>query len=405
MSDRRSADGQASPPDSGVIEAIYGAAIDARNWPDVLARMATLLGAGCGVLAQIRQGRHVRPRILAAYGTQPACLARLVARYRGSPLAERVARAPEGVAVAETRQAHAAFRRSKTYAEVWAPAQLGLTLLCRLQSLADGLPVIGFARATGQPPFDAASISLLGEWLPHLRMALMLRDLSRQVSSDRAGLALALDHFNLAALLLDQDARVLARNRRADDLLADMGALRLDGGRLVVRRRDDAAALRAAVEQAAVAARNGHEIAPPLLHMRNRSGVVLQSILLLPAVPAPMAAAGMSPVGTLPVGLPMAAGEAVVLAFVSFGCPAPLSLSLVMREFGLTMAEARVAAELAAGQTPTSIAARFGLAEATVRVQIKNALAKSNTHSQAQLIGRLLQGLPQLRHLPVRETS
>ena len=387
---------RAPAAEPGIIEALYGAAIDARNWQPVLGRMAALLGASVGVLAQIREGQHGRPTILADCGTQPACLGRLLARYRASPLADRVARAPEGVAVAETRQAHAAFRRSKVHADFWAPAHLGLTLIGRVEKLAGGVPVIGFARAAGAPPFAADAVRLLDEWLPHLRMALMLRDMSRQVSSDRAGLALALDHLDLAVLLLDESGRVLARNRRVDALLAEMGALRIDAGRLVVRRRDDAALLRAAVSAAAVAARGGQAILPPLLQMRNRSGAVLQSILLLPAV-APGTIRGEMSAGA--PHDPLAAGEAAVLAFVSFGSPTPLSLPLVMRDLGLTMAEARVAAELAAGQTPTSIAARFGLAEATVRVQLKHALAKSDTHSQAQLVGRLLRGLAQLRGL------
>jgi len=228
-----------------------------------------------------------------------------------------------------------------------------------------------------------------------------LRDMSRQVSSDRAGLAMALDHFDLAVFLLDEEGRVLARDRRVDALLAEMGALRMEAGRLVVRRRDDAAVLRAAILAAALAARSGQAIPPPLLQLRNRSGMALQSILLLPGVAAGAAHAERAPA---PHDLP-AMGEAAVLAFVSFGSPTPLSLSLVMRDLGLTMAEARVAAELAAGQTPTSIAARFGIAEATVRVQLKHALAKSDTHSQAQLVGRVLHGLAQIHQLDMPESS
>jgi DNA-binding CsgD family transcriptional regulator len=53
--------------------------------------------------------------------------------------------------------------------------------------------------------------------------------------------------------------------------------------------------------------------------------------------------------------------------------------------FGLSAAEARAAAGIAAGQNPAAIAAARGVSIETVRAQLKLAMAKMGVHTQAQL--------------------
>ena len=58
--------------------------------------------------------------------------------------------------------------------------------------------------------------------------------------------------------------------------------------------------------------------------------------------------------------------------------------------FGFTPAEARVAAEFAAGHDPATIAERLGLSRNTVREQIMRVRAKTDTHRQGELIALVL---------------
>lgn len=62
---------------------------------------------------------------------------------------------------------------------------------------------------------------------------------------------------------------------------------------------------------------------------------------------------------------------------------------VLRRIWGLTAAEARVAASLAAGLSPAEIAVRHGVSEATVRTQMRTIFEKTGTHRQGELI-RLL---------------
>lgn len=363
---------------ASLISPIYETALDPALWDRTLHRVARSLGAAHGVLAQLPAQRRGRPLVIAAVGTQSQCLTRLVGAYRNSPLAERVGRIAVGEAQAETRQAHAAFRRGAFHAEIWAPAGLGFMLIGRPVPLPSGAVLIGFARRADDPPFDALATSRLAALLPHLHLALKLRDHARQTHEDRAGLAAALDHVGLAVLLLDAEGRVRAQNRPARALLAQPGALRMEGGRLTVRRREEAAVLRATLQQAAAAAQAGRPISPPLLHLQARSGARLLSLLLVPAQLAPGA-------------------EGLLLCFISGGAQPALSPALVGRVLGLTPAEARLAAALAAGETLAGYAQVAGIAESTARVQARQVLAKTATHSQTQLVVLLLRGLAQLR--------
>jgi DNA-binding CsgD family transcriptional regulator len=57
--------------------------------------------------------------------------------------------------------------------------------------------------------------------------------------------------------------------------------------------------------------------------------------------------------------------------------------------FGLTAAEARLAAALAEGETITGAAARFGVSVGTLRTQLKSIFAKVGVNRQQDLILRL----------------
>ena len=66
--------------------------------------------------------------------------------------------------------------------------------------------------------------------------------------------------------------------------------------------------------------------------------------------------------------------------------------------FGLTRAEARVAAGLLDGQSPNQIAAALGVSVHTVRSQVRAILGKSGTSSQLQFVSLAFRTLGRLLH-------
>ena len=66
------------------------------------------------------------------------------------------------------------------------------------------------------------------------------------------------------------------------------------------------------------------------------------------------------------------------------------SEEIIAQAFGLTQAEARLAARLATGQSLERIATELGISEGTVRNQLKAVFQKTETHRQGELIALLL---------------
>lgn len=69
-----------------------------------------------------------------------------------------------------------------------------------------------------------------------------------------------------------------------------------------------------------------------------------------------------------------------------------LNPELISKVHGLTPTEAALAAALAEGETPASIAHERGCSEQTVRTHIKRILEKTETSRQVDLVRLLLSG-------------
>jgi DNA-binding CsgD family transcriptional regulator len=62
------------------------------------------------------------------------------------------------------------------------------------------------------------------------------------------------------------------------------------------------------------------------------------------------------------------------------------SIAVLRQAYGLSPAEARLAAEIGKGRDLKEIAAGHGVSEGTVRAQLKAIFAKTDTHRQAELV-------------------
>jgi DNA-binding CsgD family transcriptional regulator len=78
-----------------------------------------------------------------------------------------------------------------------------------------------------------------------------------------------------------------------------------------------------------------------------------------------------------------------VLALTAVATPAAPDAALIQGLFDLTAAEARVASGVAEGLAIEQIAARHGVAVATIRTQVKAIFAKTGSNRQSQLAALL----------------
>jgi DNA-binding CsgD family transcriptional regulator/PAS domain-containing protein len=169
-----------------------------------------------------------------------------------------------------------------------------------------------------------------------------------------------------AAFLIDERGKVLRVSTEAERAL---GALGIKGGRLCASDPSANAALQAAVSKA---------IEP--------SGAVASSV----RVPAGEACLQLivSPLSRERRFLAPFEAAAIV-HLIDPAAAKPVDGAAISALFGLTPAEARLAAALAAGDTISEAAARYGVAVGTVRTQLKSIFGKMGVNRQQDLILRL----------------
>jgi DNA-binding CsgD family transcriptional regulator len=87
--------------------------------------------------------------------------------------------------------------------------------------------------------------------------------------------------------------------------------------------------------------------------------------------------------------------------------PCEPAAGLLRQMFGFTSAKSRLAKQLLQGRGLGEIAASSGVAEATIRTQMKSVLQKTNTHRQSELVlllGRIARlGIPEENYMGAPE--
>ena len=100
---------------------------------------------------------------------------------------------------------------------------------------------------------------------------------------------------------------------------------------------------------------------------------------------------GSESTGSVSIGM---LSEAGVIVFISEPSRSDhMDIPVLIKEFGLTPAEARLANSLVAGHSLAEIAESKEISIETARSLLKRAMAKTDTRSQAHLIGKLYRSL------------
>lgn len=226
------------------------------------------------------------------------------------------------------------------------------------------------ARKPGEPPFGNRERKSLEALLPRLQTAsaiygrLMSQQNRLSVYDESSG------QLALGMMLLNEQRELLIKNAVADRLLEERDGLCIEAGALRCLDGASENALRAAVDQL-LAGKRGDR----LLKIRRRNDAHW-SLLLRPA------------------GDNIARGDNAAGAIIAFirdaSRKAEVSSGMLVELFGLTRAEARLAATLVQGHSLDEAAAAAGVSRYTARAQLGAIFAKTGTHRQPQLVSLLL---------------
>ncbi len=218
-------------------------------------------------------------------------------------------------------------------------------------------------------PFHGKSERRLNTTLAHLRRAVEIRSKLNFAHRTTRALGNQLDAVKSCVFVIDTTRRVLYQNQSAEILLRDGKAVALSAGAL--RAKDRAA---------------DQQIARRLAQLSDPTDDTVEGPIQLSKDPeGPAYLAWVYPAtGFATSGLPNSA-HACILIRDPFATTSLADRDILMAQFELTLAEARVAQLTTLALTRQQMAERLGLSENTVKTHLSQARAKTGAQSTTEL--------------------
>jgi DNA-binding CsgD family transcriptional regulator len=359
-----------------LVELIYKAAGDPEGWATVLQRLVQALRGNLGTIHH-QDVLSQESSFSALWNLDPAVILSYISYYgaRNPFMTTR----PELIrtGAVNTNQMlcpDELLLRSEYYNDYL--SHLGVRHGLAATLIGDGADSsnISIFRKPNAEPFGEQERKFLLILVPHLQRAFQIHTRIQGLERKADAAADAIDQLTRGVVLLGADGRVLLVNRAATALFASEPALKLTARGLVAAVPSENRQLHQLVQGALTTGkgmRAGGSISI------SRRGLRRPLHLLV------------TPLRTSAIHL----GKEVpiVAVFISDPDRKPVSESQVFSLlYGLTQAESRLALLLAAGQSLKDAAEQLGVAQSTVRSQLKSIFGKTNTTRQSQLVRLLL---------------
>ncbi|MBI4957753.1 MAG: helix-turn-helix transcriptional regulator [Myxococcales bacterium] len=350
-----------------VVHAAHEAALDMKAWPRLLGLLFDSVGARAG---GVRIERHADGAVSQRWvGLEPAFERAYLEHYhRLDPWMPAVPRLSVGQCLPSAALVpHDELERSAFYQELARPFGLCDLVGGVLEKSAERVVTLAVMGDAGSRKFGAKEARVLEQILPHVRHAIEVEEALDARDQERAALWDVVGDAKAAVFALDARGIIVRLNARAEELLRASPCLRVISGRLVPSNPACAHRLEAA--------RRVADSAP-------------QAFPVCPQSPTPLCVRLVRPA---PRTLDDRSG-AIVLAIVTEAtAAAPASLAA---RFGLTPAELRVAEGIGRGQAPKEIAQEQDVSWNTVRTQLGHIFRKTGVGSQRELACLVVRSTP-----------
>jgi DNA-binding CsgD family transcriptional regulator len=258
------------------------------------------------------------------------------------------------------------FERSEAYNEMIRPTG-GFHAGFFQQDTPDLSFHVAICRPRGPGHFTSIEKTLLQSLAPHFTAAMELRHRLNLAEQHNHALASALDRITEGAIVADAKGAPLVVNARAQTLLDEGDGLVLGALGL---RPSNGALTELLLNTIATTSANAR---CRRLHVPRRPPRLPLLLDILPVRRLAPSAAGT-------------AAPAVVIFINEPDAPLSIDIAALSAIYALTPREAETAALLARGTNIKAIAAKLGLADGTVRFNLKRAFEKTGARSQAALV-------------------
>jgi len=347
---------------------IYDAAFDEHLWVPVMNRMADAVGGGATALIRKNlstgQGRGVFGRIDETQFTD------YFGRFaRSNPLADAIAPLAAGSFLIDWQVIQKpTLMRSAYYNDFLLRRDIHGVLGLMVWRQGPEAAIINLTRPPAHGEFLPEHAHVLAPFMPHLRRAVRLAEQMPTWRGQWAGFDAGLAAWRAAVLVLDDAGQLLYANAAAERVLQAQDGFRVAHGVLGAIEPETNGRLAGQIRLAAqMRAAAGSSIAVP-----RASGRRPYAVEIAPCRPD---RAGLFP-----------SPARVVLTIVDLDADEGPSAETLRSLFGLTTAQASVAAMLVRGQGLREIAMAQGISLFTVRRHLADVMAKTDTNSQVALV-------------------
>jgi DNA-binding CsgD family transcriptional regulator len=344
------------------------AVIDPTVWPDLIHEISIAVGAEGGALLQSDARTPdvpVSPNVAELFQVyfRDGWHERDLRAERGVPLLLRGAKVITDQDLITPEE----MRRAGYYVNLL--PSLGLQWFAGVGFRAgSALWALSIQRTARHGPFEAKDKLILAELSDRLTQVATL-----STAVGRAALVGVVNALHLvpqAAVAIDWNGFVVEANASAERLFDQ--DLRISFRRLILADLEARSAYERLLEQLRITSDRAVLTVNPIV-VRRKS----RPPLIIKALPIDGAARG-----------PFLGARALIL-LTELGPKEAPKEQLLIEAYGLSPAEARLAARLATGASLDDVADELGLARATVRNQLKAIFAKTDTHRQGELVALL----------------
>lgn len=240
------------------------------------------------------------------------------------------------------------------------------------------------ARPRSMHNFDAGEREFIGMLASHVRRAVANSIALVQLDSEREFYARAISGRSLGVVVLNEQGRLLRSNATADRILAERDGISLLHRQLHLRSGELNDMLRAHVQAALEALRQGRVNPIQAISVPRPSGKPDYELVL----------------NTVPVDRYLTPEDSPhLIVFISDpAAQMEISTQTLMRLYNLTAAQATLVIRLAEGKSLEEAAAAQGIKTSTARAHLRAIFAKTGTTQQSKLVSLVLKSLAAVLH-------
>ncbi|HEV2983785.1 MAG TPA: hypothetical protein VGX46_05325 [Vicinamibacterales bacterium] len=357
-----------------VIQALYDAAMDETRWPKALKELTGLTGSQAATFWVLDGSEQPRLPTLIAFNFDPRFMEEYL--YGMVPLDPTVrylvdhpnqSIVHDGLVISEREKDRHPYydwhgRHSDTRFRL-------VGQVCPAPAVQAGV-ALHRTRQVGR--YESRDIEQFAAVHRHLEQALTIGFRLGSLGTMQRCTTELLDRNPAAVLLLDERKRIVYANRNADALRSDNDGIKLSvDGLSLVRKQDNDRLQRLIACVLSVSGSSGGA-----MQAIRASGKRPYVILVSPVARRYPALSTLRP--------------AVCIVITDPRRQRPLSSDRLQAAFGLTEAEARLAAQLAAGEDLRAAADKLGITYGTARTRLADIFQRTETRRQTELIKLLL---------------